>query len=43
MAVHWLVDAEMFDHYLDDLVSAIAEEGHEVKLLQAPSPPLSMG
>jgi len=39
MTVHWLLDAEMFHHYRDDLTQAIREQGHEVKLLQAPSPP----
>lgn len=39
MTVHWLIDAEMFNHYRDDLVAAIREHGHKVKLLQSPSPP----
>ena len=39
MAVQWLIDGEMFDHYRDELVAAIHEQGHEVKFLRAPSPP----
>lgn len=39
MTVHWLIDGEMFDHYRDDLVAAIREQGNEVKLIRAPSPP----
>jgi hypothetical protein len=39
MTVHWLIDAEMFAHYRDDLLGAIRDQGHDAKLLQAPSPP----
>ena len=39
MAVNWLIDSEMFEHYREELVAAIQEQGHEVKLLRAPSPP----
>ncbi|WP_425398358.1 ATP-grasp domain-containing protein [Aeoliella sp.] len=39
MNVHWLIDAELFGHYRDDLVEAIREVGDEVQLVQAPSPP----
>jgi hypothetical protein len=39
MLVHWLIDADMFDHYRDDLVEAIRKHGQEVKLVRPPSPP----
>lgn len=39
MKVGWLIDAEMFEAYRDDLVTCIREQGHDVKLIQAPSPP----
>ena len=39
MKVHWLIDREMFEHYLADLVSAIQKHGHEARLIEAPSPP----
>lgn len=34
----WLLDAEMFDHYRDDLVAAVTEHGQEYKLIRAPKP-----
>ena len=39
MNVCWLIDADMFDGYRDQLVTAIHEQGHDVKLIHAPSPP----
>lgn len=39
MAVGWLVDGDMFHGYRDQLVAAIHKQGHEVKLIRAPSPP----
>lgn len=37
--VGWLIDAEMFDAYRDDLVAAVRQHGDEVKLVRPPSPP----
>lgn len=39
MNVGWLLDAEMFPHYRDELVETIRAQGHDVKLVEAPSPP----
>ena len=39
MKVGWLIDGELFDSYRDDLVAAIRAQGHDVKLVRAPSPP----
>jgi hypothetical protein len=39
MNVAWLLDADMFEGYRDELVAAIREHGDEVKLIHAPSPP----
>jgi hypothetical protein len=39
MAVGWLLDGDMFDGYRDELVAAIHKQGHDVKLIHAPSPP----
>ena len=39
MGVGWLLDGDMFDGYRDELVAAIHEQGHDVKLIHAPSPP----
>jgi hypothetical protein len=39
MTVNWLIDAEMFEGYRDDLVAAIRAQGHDAKLVQPPQPP----
>lgn len=39
MNVGWLIDADMFGGYRDQLVAAIREQGHDAKLIHAPSPP----
>ncbi len=39
MSVGWLLDGDMFDGYRDDLVAAINEQGHDAKVIHAPSPP----
>lgn len=39
MNVGWLIDAGMFEGYRDELVAAIRNQGHDAKLIQAPSPP----
>ena len=38
MIACWLLDSEMFDHYRDDLVAAIRQQGHACKLIRAPKP-----
>lgn len=38
-SVGWLLDADMFDAYRDELVAAIREQGHEAKFIRAPAPP----
>gem|GEM_PF-528286 len=37
--VGWLLDATVFEAYHDELVAAILRQGHQVKSLNAPSPP----
>jgi len=37
--VGWLIDADMFEGYRDRLLAAIRDQGHEAKLIHAPSPP----
>ena len=39
MMVNWLIDADMFAGYRDQLVAAIHDQGHGAKLIHAPSPP----
>ncbi len=39
MKVGWLIDADMFDGYREELVAAIHDQGHDAKLIHAPSPP----
>ena len=39
MKVHWLIDADMFAAYRDDLVAAIRAQGNDVKQIHAPRPP----
>lgn len=39
MNVGWLIDADMFDGYRDQLVAAIRDQGHAARLIHAPSPP----
>ncbi|MGC3972641.1 MAG: ATP-grasp domain-containing protein [Pirellulales bacterium] len=39
MKIGWLVEAEMFDLYRDELMVAIRELGHEAKLIRPPPPP----
>ncbi len=39
MGVGWLLDGDLFEGYRDNLVAAIREQGHDVKLIHAPSPP----
>lgn len=39
MNVGWLIDAEMFPHYCDEIVAVIKDQGHFVKLIQSPNPP----
>lgn len=37
--IGWLIDADMFPRYRDELVTSICECGHEVALVHAPQPP----
>ena len=37
--VGWLIDADMFHEYRDDLIDAIESLGHQAKPVQAPQPP----
>lgn len=37
--IGWLIDAEMFDGYRDELVTRIRESGNEVQLVNPPQPP----
>ncbi len=37
--VGWLIDADLFEGYRDQLVEAIHDQGHDAKLIRAPSPP----
>lgn len=39
MEVSWLIDADMFDGYREELVTAIHDQGHSAKLIQSPNPP----
>jgi hypothetical protein len=39
MKVSWLIDADMFEGYREELASCIRAQGHDVKLVRAPSPP----
>ena len=39
MTVHWLIDGDMFNHYRDDLIEAIREQGGIVQLIHPPRPP----
>jgi hypothetical protein len=39
MNVGWLIDADMFEGYRDQLVAAIRQQGHDAKLIHAPTPP----
>ncbi len=39
MRIGWLIDGGMFDGYRDELLAAIRDQGHEAKLIHAPSPP----
>lgn len=39
MNIGWLIDADMFAGYRDELVAAIRDQGHDAKLIQAPNPP----
>ena len=39
MAVHWLIDGDLFDHYREELLAAIRSNGDESKVIQSPSPP----
>jgi hypothetical protein len=39
MKVGWLIDADMFPHYRDELVKSIRAQGHEARLIRAPQPP----
>jgi hypothetical protein len=39
MRIGWLIDADMFEGYRDDLVAGIRACGHEVKLIRPPAPP----
>ncbi len=39
MKIGWLIDADMFEGYRDQLVAAIHDQGHDAKLIHAPSPP----
>lgn len=38
MKMNWLLDADMFERYRDDLVAEIKALGHEVKLIHPPKP-----
>lgn len=39
MNIGWLIDGDLFPEYRDELVSAIRDQGHDAKLIHAPSPP----
>ncbi|HEX3600111.1 MAG TPA: ATP-grasp domain-containing protein [Lacipirellulaceae bacterium] len=39
MKVGWLLDGDMFPHYREELIASIRSLGHDVKLVQPPSPP----
>lgn len=39
MKVNWIIDADMFPLYREELVEVIERQGHNVKLIQCPSPP----
>ena len=39
MNVGWLIDGDMFLRYRDELVAAIRDQGHDVKLIYGPKPP----
>jgi hypothetical protein len=39
MNVGWLIDGDMFEGYRDELLAAIRGQGHEARLIRAPSPP----
>jgi hypothetical protein len=39
MKVGWLIDGDLFEGYRDNLVAAIRDQGHTVKIIHAPSPP----
>jgi hypothetical protein len=41
--VNWLIDADMFDAYRDELVAAIRRQQQIVKLIRPPSPPYRWG
>jgi len=38
-SIGWLIDADMFPHYREELISAISDQGHRVETTQAPNPP----
>jgi hypothetical protein len=37
--VNWIIDAEMFDGYREELVASIRRQGHGLKLIRPPQPP----
>lgn len=39
MKVGWLIDGDLFDHYRDDLITAIRDQGHDIEIIGAPKPP----
>ena len=39
MKVNWLIDADLFDGYRDELIAAIHDQGHSAKVIRTPSPP----
>lgn len=39
MNIAWIVDAEMFPNYRDELIDAIQKQGHQACVVNAPSPP----
>jgi hypothetical protein len=39
MKVGWLIDGDLFHGYRNELLAAIREQGHDAKLIRAPSPP----
>lgn len=39
MGTNWLIDGDMFEGYRDELLAAIHDQGHQAKLVYAPSPP----
>ena len=39
MQVNWLIDADMFEGYREELVATIRAQGHEALLVRAPQPP----